>query len=196
MFQPPAGARKSSKKHVHRKRIEDIPGQGNHNGKPLLHRLVRYRQDILRLARLGGIPIIRYLPPSRICTSPTLVSSDLPKAKLLYASDLESLCSTDEKGSQKALFTHPASSPLAISLLPDFHTISWYHARENFIGTKLDGKTAKSQRGLDPWPTRPACLVLLDAQVVYLQQRIQRRIQQRQHPAHSAPCSRGRGCST
>lgn len=90
---------------------------------------------------------------SQICipsATSTLAPPGLSKVKLLRATDLVPLCDADERGLRKALMDRPASSHPAVSLLPDFPTISWHHAREDFIGTELHGRTPEVKGALIP----------------------------------------------
>jgi hypothetical protein len=44
---------------------------------------------------------------------------------------------------KQSLESRPKGSKTAIALLPDIDTIEWHHARENFVGMELHGKTPK-----------------------------------------------------
>lgn len=67
----------------------------------------------------------------------------LPNAKPLYAEDLEALCKIDEALVRKSLESRAKNSNTAVALIPDIETIRWHHAREDFVGTELHGKTPK-----------------------------------------------------
>lgn len=70
-------------------------------------------------------------------------TNSFPAARPLYAEDLEELCKTDEALMRKRLQSRPKGSKTAIALLPDIETIQWHHAREDFVGMELHGKTPK-----------------------------------------------------
>jgi hypothetical protein len=64
--------------------------------------------------------------------------SGLPAVKSLESPDLEYLCEADEHSllSQISKFEKPA-----VALVPDLATISWHHAREEFIANELFGRS-------------------------------------------------------
>jgi hypothetical protein len=70
-------------------------------------------------------------------------ASRLPAARPLHAEDLVELCQIDEALVRKSLEARPTGSNIAVALLPDIETIRWHHAREDFVGTELHGKTPK-----------------------------------------------------
>jgi len=74
------------------------------------------------------------------------------KLKLLRASDIGSLCAADEQNLRKALAVRPPDSPPAICLVPDHATISWHHAREDFIATELYSRTSEIKGALVSGP--------------------------------------------
>jgi hypothetical protein len=61
----------------------------------------------------------------------------------LYAEDLAELCQIDEALVRTSLEARPKDSNTAVALIPDVETIRWHHAREDFVGTELHGKTPK-----------------------------------------------------
>jgi hypothetical protein len=61
----------------------------------------------------------------------------------LYADDLEALCKIDEALIKKSLQSRAKGSKIAVALIPDVDTIRWHHAREEFVGTELHGKSPK-----------------------------------------------------
>jgi hypothetical protein len=67
----------------------------------------------------------------------------LPVARPLYAEDLAELCEGDVAAVKQSLESRPKGSNIAVALLPDVETIQWHHAREEFVGTELHGKTPK-----------------------------------------------------
>lgn len=67
----------------------------------------------------------------------------LPTAQPLYADDLEELCRIDESLIRKNLESRSADSKTAVALIPDIETIRWHHAREDFVGKEVHGKTPK-----------------------------------------------------
>lgn len=44
---------------------------------------------------------------------------------------------------RKSLVSRPKGSNTAVALIPDIETIQWHHAREDFVGKELHGKTPK-----------------------------------------------------
>jgi hypothetical protein len=70
-------------------------------------------------------------------------ASRLPAARPLYAEDLAELCRIDEALVRKSLEARPKDSNTAVAFVPDIETIRWHHAREDFVGTELHGKTPK-----------------------------------------------------
>lgn len=75
--------------------------------------------------------------------------------KLLESSDLEYLCEADEHSllSRIAQLDKPA-----VAIVPDLATISWHHAREDFVGNELFGRSPKvkgaivtTESGLQAW---------------------------------------------
>ena len=76
------------------------------------------------------------------------ISHNLPRVKPLRASDIEPFCAADEREMRRHFSTRPVSSPPAFALLPDFQTISWHHARENFVARELYGIEPEIKGGL------------------------------------------------
>ncbi|EFQ90121.1 hypothetical protein PTT_13350 [Pyrenophora teres f. teres 0-1] len=70
-------------------------------------------------------------------------TSCLPVARPLYAEDLEELCSIDVASLRQSLKSRPKGSKTAVALIPNLETIQWHHAREEFVGNELHGKTPK-----------------------------------------------------
>lgn len=69
-------------------------------------------------------------------------AADLPETRLLAASDLPSLCARDEALLRRRLAKPTADDATpAVALIPDLATIRWHHAREEFVGHELFGKT-------------------------------------------------------
>ncbi|KAF2266789.1 hypothetical protein CC78DRAFT_559123 [Lojkania enalia] len=65
----------------------------------------------------------------------------LPTAQPLYESDLAELCKIDEALVRRSLASRPKGSNTAVALIPDVQTIRWFHAREEFVGQELHGRT-------------------------------------------------------
>lgn len=65
----------------------------------------------------------------------------LPTVRPLYDADLDELCNLDEEHITKQLEARPKDSKIAVVLTPDVQTIRWHHARENFVGNELHGRT-------------------------------------------------------
>ncbi|KAF1943205.1 hypothetical protein EJ02DRAFT_400834 [Clathrospora elynae] len=84
--------------------------------------------------------------PSSHVSIPAATSADtknLPTARPLYAEDLEELCDIDVASVRQSLEARPKGSKTAVALLADIETIRWHHAREDFVGTELQGTTPK-----------------------------------------------------
>ena len=75
--------------------------------------------------------------------SPPSSGTELPAARPLFAEDLEDLCKIDEALVRKQLEDRPTGSKTAVALVPDVATMRWFHAREDFVGKELHGKTPK-----------------------------------------------------
>ena len=91
-------------------------------------------------------------------TSRIVDTEDLPTARPLYEDDLGELCKIDEAMLRKSLEARPVDSNTAVALVPDVDTIRWHHARENYVGKELHGKTPKvkgaivgSEKGKRVW---------------------------------------------
>ncbi|KAF2833312.1 hypothetical protein CC86DRAFT_365243 [Ophiobolus disseminans] len=92
--------------------------------------------------------------PGRVSSKVT----DIPIARPLYAGDLAELCEIDVASVRRDLESRPKDSKQAVALLPGLETVQWHHAREDFVGTELHGKTPKikgaivgSQKGKRVW---------------------------------------------
>jgi hypothetical protein len=81
--------------------------------------------------------------------------SDLPSVTLLKSSGLAYLCEADEHSllSQISKFEKPA-----VTLVPDLATISWHHAREEFVANELVGRSpdikgasVSTETGIQAW---------------------------------------------
>lgn len=75
--------------------------------------------------------------------------------KLLKADDLEYLCEADE---HSLLSQISKSEKPAVALVPDLATISWHHAREDFVAKELFNRTSdvkgamvSTESGLQAW---------------------------------------------
>jgi hypothetical protein len=70
------------------------------------------------------------------------MSKGLPVARPLLAADLPALCLADEKLIRKSMKQGIASIDGSfLVLIPDIQTIRWHHAREEFVGLELHGRT-------------------------------------------------------
>ncbi|KAJ4301861.1 hypothetical protein N0V90_003957 [Kalmusia sp. IMI 367209] len=76
-------------------------------------------------------------------TSQVKDSDKLPTARPLYAEDLAELCNIDEELVRKTLTLRPNGSNTAVAVVPSVANIRWHHAREDFVGLELHGKTPK-----------------------------------------------------
>ena len=61
----------------------------------------------------------------------------------MYADDLPELCKIDEKLLRKSLESWTKGTKTAVALVPDFETVQWHHAREEFVGQEVHGKVPK-----------------------------------------------------
>ncbi|KAI5236297.1 hypothetical protein E4T43_08715 [Aureobasidium subglaciale] len=82
-------------------------------------------------------------PSAHISLPPTANSQDtpLPKAKSLYSSDLTDLCDVDLTLVRKKLMNAATSDKIIASIVPDIETLSWQHAREEFVAKELYGRS-------------------------------------------------------
>ena len=64
-------------------------------------------------------------------------SQDLPGVQLLKAGDLAGLCNIDEKMTRARLANSTASKSSAVAIVPDNVTMSWHHAREEYVAKTL-----------------------------------------------------------
>jgi hypothetical protein len=65
----------------------------------------------------------------------------LPSARPLYAENLAELCEIDVMSMRRSLESRPKGSNIAVALVPNIETVQWHHAREEFVGMELHGKT-------------------------------------------------------
>ncbi|KAI5193987.1 hypothetical protein E4T38_09777 [Aureobasidium subglaciale] len=81
-------------------------------------------------------------PSAHISLPPTANSQDtpLPEAKSLYSSDLTDLCDVDLTLVRKKLMNAATSGKTIASIVPDVETLSWQHAREEFVANELYGR--------------------------------------------------------
>lgn len=61
--------------------------------------------------------------------------------RLLKVKDLAELCKLDEQLIHKRIAQKAAKGKTAVAIVPDTVTLEWHHAREDFVGTELYGKT-------------------------------------------------------
>ncbi|KAF2472064.1 uncharacterized protein BDR25DRAFT_333511 [Lindgomyces ingoldianus] len=73
--------------------------------------------------------------------SESLDANSLPTVRPLRKEHLAELCKIDEALVRKTLESRAKNSNTAVALIPDIETIRWHHAREDFVGTELHGKT-------------------------------------------------------
>ena len=81
----------------------------------------------------------------------TRAGSNLPTAMPIYSYDLDELCAHDCDFIRQKLFTLTAegdkkssTKQKTVAILPDAATISWHHARENFIASQLFPERCKN----------------------------------------------------
>ncbi|KAG9515945.1 hypothetical protein KCU93_g9305, partial [Aureobasidium melanogenum] len=82
----------------------------------------------------------------------------LPEVKFIYASDLAELCDTDLELVRKKLTNVASSGKTFASIIPDVETLSWHHAREEYVANELYGKSPEvkgaivgSEKGKRVW---------------------------------------------
>ncbi|KAI9801815.1 MAG: hypothetical protein M1825_003188 [Sarcosagium campestre] len=71
-------------------------------------------------------------------------TSGLPSSRPLRTSSIEELCKADEEILRESLSRTAADSgttKVQVALVPDFKTISWHLARQNFLANELYGST-------------------------------------------------------
>ncbi|KAF2813304.1 uncharacterized protein BDZ99DRAFT_438365 [Mytilinidion resinicola] len=92
-------------------------------------------------SRLGWEPFnsAHISVPAR--TAKELPTDGLPTTRPLYEKDLAELCRIDEAIIRKTLESRSSNSKIAVALVPDINTIQWHHAREDFVGNELHGKS-------------------------------------------------------
>ena len=74
------------------------------------------------------------LPPAPLPTASTT------KVQLLVDADIEGFCSLDETRVRKEL-SEDAGTKIKVALVPDHDTMQWHHHREQFMTSKIFGKT-------------------------------------------------------
>jgi len=67
--------------------------------------------------------------------------TDLKSVRTLQSHDLPDLCAVDEKVLRSRLGALENRTKSAVALLPDNTTLTWHHAREDFIATALNDGT-------------------------------------------------------
>jgi len=70
------------------------------------------------------------------------VPSDLPPTQPLTAADLSYLCEADESA---LLSQIPKAQTPAVALVPDLATLTWHHAREDFVASELYSNSRKPE---------------------------------------------------
>ena len=65
----------------------------------------------------------------------------LSEARVLRADDLEELCNLDEQWLRTGIAEDVSDKKIRVALIPDLKTIQWHHAREEFAGTEMLGRT-------------------------------------------------------
>ncbi|KAI9761031.1 MAG: hypothetical protein M4579_001294 [Chaenotheca gracillima] len=64
-------------------------------------------------------------------------TSQLPPTRDLHTQDLSTLCSADEALMRRDLTTHSSNHKFRVALIPDVETMSWHHAREEFVAQQI-----------------------------------------------------------
>lgn len=98
-------------------------------------------------------------PSSHIALPPIDLKETAPRAKMLYAKDLAELCDLDEKWLRKDIAgAQNFDSKIRVALIPDVKTMQWHHAREEFAGKEMLGRSpnikgalAETESGARVW---------------------------------------------
>lgn len=69
------------------------------------------------------------------------IADGLPSVRLLKSEDLSELCAIDAEVIRQRIAKATDSSSPTIALVPNFESIAWHHAREEFVGQEVFGKT-------------------------------------------------------
>ena len=77
--------------------------------------------------------------PSTHIELPAAKSRKPDSVRLLESTDLEELCSIDEKLIRHRLGQFAGTGQSAVALVPDYRTVQWHHAREEFVSNELFG---------------------------------------------------------
>ena len=79
----------------------------------------------------------RAYPSSHISlTANSSIPSDLPPTQPLKSSDLPYLCEAD-KSALLSQIPRTQTTPTVVALVPDLATLTWHHAREEFVASEL-----------------------------------------------------------
>ena len=85
-------------------------------------------------------------PSSHVSLAPWPGSSSsrasLPPVRPLSASDLPELCKIDEELLRKRITRTTNQSQQTVAIVPDYRTLAWHHAREDFVSKELYGQTS------------------------------------------------------
>lgn len=89
-------------------------------------------------------------PSSHVSLAPNPSTLSLPQSKPLQIADLPPLCAADEKLLHSRLARLPASakSKTNIALLPNIETLTWHHAREEFVMNELKSQYPSQSPGI------------------------------------------------
>ena len=68
------------------------------------------------------------------------VADGLPTVRRLTSSDLPELCALDEEVLRQSLVEYKDANRSAVALVPDYTTMRWHHAREEFVANELFGR--------------------------------------------------------
>ncbi|KAF2723916.1 hypothetical protein K431DRAFT_10123 [Polychaeton citri CBS 116435] len=74
------------------------------------------------------------VPTSALANATT---STLPSTQPLESKDLPELCTLDERTIRQRLAKQDSSGKTTVALIPDYRTMAWHHAREDFIAEDL-----------------------------------------------------------
>ena len=72
----------------------------------------------------------------------SISNDELPLANPLHRGDLKELCRDDENALRNTLAKPQADKAvISVALIPDENVIQWHHAREEFVGNELLGRS-------------------------------------------------------
>lgn len=134
VFTPPAHRGKAYARRMMTELSQRLKGWQVDNGKKSLFSVLFSDIGKQFYSKIGWNPF-----PSAHVAIPvdTRASTGLPPVRLLKSSDIPELCDIDERIIRKRLAEFKESSQSAVALIPDYATIRWHHAREEFVAKEI-----------------------------------------------------------